>query len=120
VFDEGDEDAKVDVIFSVIEQEAEEGAPPISLPDEIVIAKKPKKAAPETNGDATNNGKIDATMHSTTNGVTNGATKRKADEAELEGAIVRKKGKVMGEPSTNGSKENDIVVIEDDGAIVLD
>jgi ubiquitin-like 1-activating enzyme E1 B len=120
VFDEADDDAKVDVLFSVIEKEVEEGEPPISLPEEVIIPKKPKKVVPETNGDATANGKIDATMHSTTNGMTNGATKRKADEAELEGDLVRKKGKVMEEPRTNGANEDDVVVIEDDGAIVLD
>jgi ubiquitin-like 1-activating enzyme E1 B len=109
VFDEADEDAKVDVVFSVIEKEVEEDAKPLSLPEEVIIAKKPKKPEPETNGHS----KIDATMH---NG-TNGATKRKADEAGLEDDITRKKGKVMEEPSTNG---DDIVVVEDDGAIVLD
>jgi ubiquitin-like 1-activating enzyme E1 B len=120
VFDEADDDAKVDVIFSVIEKEVEDEAPPLSLPEEVIIAKKPKKATPETNGHETTNGKIDATMHSTTNGNTNGAVKRKADEAELESDIVRKKGKVMEQPSTNGGNADDIVVIEDDGAIILD
>jgi ubiquitin-like 1-activating enzyme E1 B len=113
VFDEADEDAKVDVVFSVIEKEAAEDAPPISLPEEVVIAKKPAKPVPETNGN-----KIDATMHPATNGV-NGATKRKASDAglEVEEDIVRKKGKVM---EQNGVKDDDVVVIEDDGAIVLD
>lgn len=116
VSDDAGDDARVDLVFSVIEKEAAEGAPPISLPEEVVLAKKPKKvaSAPETNG----NGKIDATMHNGTNGM-NGATKRKADDADLgtgEEEMVRKKGKVMeGMP-----KEEDIVVIEDDGAIVLD
>jgi len=120
VFDEADEDAKVDVVFSVIEKEAAEDAKPLSLPEEVIIAKKPEKPVPQTNGHAMPNGKIDATMHPTTNGTTNGATKRKADEAELEGSIVRKKGKVMEQPATNGANMDDIVVIEDDGAIVLD
>jgi ubiquitin-like 1-activating enzyme E1 B len=120
VFDEADEDEKVDVLFSVIEKEVEGDAPPLSLPEEVIIAKKPRKVAPETNGHALPNGKIDATMHSATNGTTNGSTKRKADEAELEGQIVRKKGKVMEGPRKNEPDENDIVVIEDDGAIVLD
>jgi ubiquitin-like 1-activating enzyme E1 B len=120
VFDEADEDGKVDVLFSVIEKEVEADAPPISLPEEVIIAKKPKKLVPETNGHPLPNGRIDATMHTATNGTTNGATKRKADEAELEGDIVRKRGKVMEEPRENEPDEDDIVVIEDDGAIVLD
>jgi ubiquitin-like 1-activating enzyme E1 B len=115
ISDEADEDTKVDVIFSVIEQDAADDAKPISLPEELNIAKKPKKPLIETNGHAETNGKIDATMH--TNGTTNGATKRKADEAGLEDDIVRKKGKVM--EAANGTKD-DVVVIEDDGAIVLD
>lgn len=117
VFDEADEDAKVDVIFSVIEKEVEEGEKPLSLPEEVVIAKKPAKPAVGTNGHAATNGKIDATMHSGSNGVLNGATKRKADEADLEDEITRKKGKVMEELKANG---DDIVLIEDDGAIILD
>jgi ubiquitin-like 1-activating enzyme E1 B len=117
VFDEADEGAKVDVIFSVIEKEVEEGAKPLSLPNEVIIAKKSEKPASETNGHATTNGKIDPTMHSDTNGMTNGATKRKASVAGLEDAITRKKGKVMEE---GDAKSDDIVVIEDDGAIILD
>jgi ubiquitin-like 1-activating enzyme E1 B len=117
VFDEADKDAKVDVIFSVIEKDAEEGAKPLSLPDDFIIAKKPETPAPETNGHATANGKIDATMHPETNGTMNGATKRKASVAGLEDDITRKRGKVMEEP---GSKADDVLVIEDDGAIVLD
>jgi ubiquitin-like 1-activating enzyme E1 B len=120
VFDEADEDGKIDVLFSVIEKEIEGDAPPLSLPEEVVIAKKPKKVVPETNGHALPNGSIDATMHSALNGTTNGSTKRKADAAELEGEIVRKKGKVMEEPRKDKPDENDVVVIEDDGAIVLD
>jgi ubiquitin-like 1-activating enzyme E1 B len=115
VFDEADMDAKVDVIFSVIEKEADEGEKPLSLPDDITIAKKPETPAPETNGHA--NGKIDATMHPETNGALNGATKRKASVAGLEDDITRKKGKVMEEPGANA---DDVLVIEDDGAIVLD
>ncbi|KAH7096081.1 ubiquitin-activating enzyme E1 3 [Paraphoma chrysanthemicola] len=115
ISDEADKDARVDVVFSVIEQDAADDAKPISLPEELVIAKKPKKPVVETNGHAETNGKIDATMH--TNGTTNGATKRKADEADLEDDITRKKGKVM--EAANGTKD-DVVVIEDDGAIVLD
>jgi ubiquitin-like 1-activating enzyme E1 B len=109
VFDEADTDAKVDVIFSVIEKEVADGEKALSLPEEVVIAKKPAKPATETNGHAATNGKIDATMH-------NGATKRKASAAGIEDDITRKKGKVM---EMNG-KANDVVVIEDEGAIVLD
>jgi ubiquitin-like 1-activating enzyme E1 B len=115
VFDEADKDAKVDVIFSVIEKEADEGEKPLSLPDDITIAKKPETPAPETNGHA--NGKIDATMHPETNGALNGATKRKASVAGLEDDITRKKGKVMEE---SGANADDVLVIEDDGAIILD
>lgn len=118
VFDEADEDAKVDVVFSVTEQDAEEDAKPIRLPEEFKIATKPKKPVPETNGHATVNGTV-PTTNGLTNGTMNGATKRKADDAGLEDEIVRKKGKVMEEPQKNG---DDIVVLDDanDGAIVID
>ncbi|KAF2832763.1 ubiquitin-activating enzyme E1 3 [Ophiobolus disseminans] len=120
VFDEADQDAKVDVIFSVIEREATDDAPPLSLPGEVVIAKKPEKPVAQTNGHALPNGRIDATMHPSTTGTTNGATKRKADEAGLEVDVIRKKGKVMEKMGANGVSADDALVIEDDGAIVLD
>lgn len=118
VFDAADEDAKVDVIFSVIEKAAEEGAKPLSLPEQLVIPNKPNKAETQTNGHAA---PIDATMHmhNGTNGVLNGALKRTADEAGLEDDVTRKKGKVM-EAADAAKKEEDVLVIEDDGAIVLD
>ncbi|KAH8727690.1 ubiquitin-activating enzyme E1 3 [Phaeosphaeriaceae sp. PMI808] len=116
VFDEADEDAKVDVIFSVIEKEATEEAKSILVSEDLRIATKPKKPIPETNGHAVTNGKIDATIHSNLNG----ATKRKADDAGLEADIITKRGKVMEQLTTNGVSNDDIVVIEDDGAIVLD
>lgn len=120
IFDEADEDAKVDVVFSVIEQEAAaEDAKPITLPDDVNIALKPKALVPETNGHATTNGTVPAATNGLTNGATNGATKRKADDAGLEDEITRKKGKVMEE--MNGVKD-DIVVLDDanEGAIIID
>ncbi|CAO2650704.1 Nn.00g019960.m01.CDS01 [Neocucurbitaria sp. VM-36] len=118
VFDEADEDAKVDVLFSVIEQEADTDGKPISLPEELKIAKKPKTPAPEINGHAIVN-RTSPTANGLTNGTTNGATKRKADDADLEDEIVRKRGKVMEEPTNNG---DDVVIVDDanDGAIVID
>ncbi|KAJ4367622.1 E1 ubiquitin-activating protein uba2 [Neocucurbitaria cava] len=118
VFDEADDDAKVDVLFSVIEKESDNDAKPISLPEDLKIAKKPKAPAPEVNGHATMNGTVPVTNGVTT-GTANGATKRKADEADLEDDIVRKKGKVMEEPKQNG---DDVVIVDDanDGAIVID
>lgn len=119
VFDEADDDTKVDVVFSVIEQEVAEDAKAIDLSEDLVIPKKPKAPVEEANGHTMANGKVDATMHPT-NGTTTLPAKRKASAIESEDDIVRKKGKVMEEPSTNGVKDDDIVVIEDDGAIVLD
>lgn len=122
VFDEAYEDVKVDVIFTVIEKEAAEDEVTITLKEDLTIPTKPKAPTPETNGHDDTNGKIDATMHPTnglTNGATNGSVKRKAEEAELEDDIVRKKGKVMEEPSTK-DKKDEAIVIEDDGAIVIE
>lgn len=126
VFDEADEDAKVDVVFSVIEQDLADNVKPINLPDGVVIAKKPKAPSREVNGHATVNGTMptangltNGTTNGSTNGITNGATKRKADDADLEDEVVRKKGKVMEEPQKNS---DDIVILDDanDGAIVID
>lgn len=125
VFDEAETDAKVDVILSVIEKEATDGAAPLSLSGEVVIPKKPAKPASQRNGHA--NGKIDATMHSSTNG----STKRKASEAGLKEDIIAKRGKVMEHVNGNGyekiksstgtgASKEDVLVIEDDGAIVID
>lgn len=122
VCDEAEEDGKVDVVFSIIEKETEDDASPITLAAKLEISKKPKRPAPETNEHAGTNGKIDATMHGGTNGVANGAAKRKASDAGLEDDLVRKKGKVMeevGVTMVNGHGDG-VVVIEDDGAIVLD
>nr|AHG26147.1 ubiquitin-activating enzyme E1-like protein [Shiraia sp. slf14] len=119
VFDEADDNAKVDVVFSVIEQEVADDAKAIEVAGELVIPKKPKPPVEEANGHAMANGRVDATMHPT-NGTTTLPAKRKASAIESEDDIVRKKGKVMEGPSTNGVKDDDIVVIEDDGAIVLD
>jgi ubiquitin-like 1-activating enzyme E1 B len=115
VCDEADNDSNVDVFFCVMEKEAVGDAKPISLPTELRIPKKPAKAVPAMNGHALPNGKIDATMHGFVIGTTSGKTKRKADDAGLEDELVSKKGKVMEE--VNG---NDIITIEDDGAIILD
>jgi ubiquitin-like 1-activating enzyme E1 B len=119
VFDEADEDTKVDVVFSVIEKEFANDADPINLPKELKVPKKPKVPAAESNGHVIANGKIDATMHSNTNGVAHGATKRKASDAGLEDDLVRKKGKVMEQSQANGDAHG-IITIEDDGAIILD
>jgi ubiquitin-like 1-activating enzyme E1 B len=123
VFDEADDDTKVELQLSVIEKEFAQGEKVLRLPEDVKVGLKPKKQEQETNGHANGNGRIDATMHAGTNGTNgtngmNGATKRSADEAGLEDEITRKKGKVMEEPQMNGG--DDVVVIEDDGAIVLD
>jgi ubiquitin-like 1-activating enzyme E1 B len=116
VSDEADQDCKVDVVFSIIEQEVKGDAKLISLPTELNIPKKPAKPIPATNGHAIPKGKIDATMNGFTTSKNNGTTKRTADDAGLEDELVRKKGKVMEEMNGN----DDVITIEDDGAIVLD
>ena len=118
VCDEADEDAKVDVVFSVHEQETTNEGMAISLPEELKIATKPKVSPLLTNGLPTANGNIPET-NDLTNGTTNGAMKRKASDAGIENDIARKKGKVMEEPQKNG---DDLVVLDDsnEGAIVID
>lgn len=117
VFDEADDDAKVDVVFSVIEHEASEDAKPIALNEELKIAKKPKAPTPEINGNASTNGTALAAS-SLTNGTTNGS-KRTANEAGLDEDIVRKKGKVFEVPKKD---DDDLIVLDDvnEGAIVID
>ncbi|KAF2131529.1 ubiquitin-activating enzyme E1 3 [Dothidotthia symphoricarpi CBS 119687] len=114
VYDGADEGAKVDVVFSVIEQEVSGDAKPIHMPEELHIAEKPAVAAPETNGHALS----DRTANNTVNGHLNGAAKRKASEAGLEDELSRKKGKVAEVPSKVTNDE--VIEIEDDGAIVID
>ncbi|KAF1841114.1 ubiquitin-activating enzyme E1 3 [Cucurbitaria berberidis CBS 394.84] len=118
IFDEADEDAKVDVVFSVINQESDTDTKPINLPKDLQIAKKPLAPIPEANGHTAVNGTM-PTANGLANGTTNGTTKRKASDAGLEGEIVRKKGKVMEEPLKNS---DEIVILDDanDGAIVID
>ena len=119
IFDEADEDAKVDVLFSVIEQGGGEDTRPLSLSEELKIPPRPKvQSVPGANGHAsTVNGTVP--VINGTNGTTNGATKRTADEAGLEDEITRKKGKVMEAPKRS---RGDLIIVDDghDGAIVID
>jgi len=121
ISDDADENAKVNVVFSVIQQEFTENANPLRLPGEVKIATKPKASVPETNGNATINGTLPYGLQkATTNGTTNGVTKRTASDAGLEDGLVRKKGKVVEEAQQN---DDDHIVIQDDkddGAIVID
>ncbi|KAE8842518.1 hypothetical protein HRS9139_01815 [Pyrenophora teres f. teres] len=121
ISDDADENAKVDVVFSIIQQEFTENANPLRLPGEVEIAMKPKAPRLETNGHATINGTLPhGRSKATINGTANGSTKRTASEAGLEDDLVRKKGKVIEEAQ---KKDDDHIVIQDDkddGAIVID
>jgi ubiquitin-like 1-activating enzyme E1 B len=112
VIDQADEDVKVNVEFSIVEKELPEDAKPISLPEDLKIATKPK-AASEANGHAPS--------PVPTNGADSSTTKRKADAADLEDELIRKKGKVM-EEKTNGAQDDAVLVVDDpnEGIIVLD
>ncbi|KAF1830622.1 ubiquitin-activating enzyme E1 3 [Decorospora gaudefroyi] len=120
ISDDAEADAKVDVVFSIIEQDFTENAEPLRVPDELKIATKPKMPAPEINGRATINGTVPTAIpNGLTNGTTNGTTKRKASDAGFEDDLIRKKGKVMEESQNN----SDHIVIADDpkdGAILID
>ncbi|KAF2856430.1 ubiquitin-activating enzyme E1 3 [Plenodomus tracheiphilus IPT5] len=116
VCDEADEDARVDIIFSVVEREVEEGGKPISLLGELSIPKKPKvPVAVEMNRNGNAHVATNGVADTNGNGLTNGASKRKASAAGLEEELVRKKGKVMEEDDT-------VVLVDDvdDGVIVFD
>jgi ubiquitin-like 1-activating enzyme E1 B len=121
ISDDSEEDAKVDLVLSVIHQDFTENANPLRLPDEVKIATKPKALVPETNGHATINGTVpNGISKDASNGSANGAAKRTASEAGLQDELVRKKGKVMEEPQ---KKDDGHITIEDDkndGAIVID
>lgn len=112
IIDEADEDAKVNLVLNISQKEFGEDAKPIYLAEKVNIPAKPKIAAtPGANGHS----------HSITNGVTNGThegnRKRKADQAELEDELVKKKGKVAAKPD-----DDEVLIIDDanDGAIVID
>ena len=112
VIDDADDDAKVNVVFAISEQVLDKDTKPIHLPGKLKIGTKPKAVppAPEVNG----NGHI----HPLTNGASDGKRKRGADEAELEGDLAKKRGKVAAEPAA----DDDIIFVDDaaDGAIVID
>lgn len=119
VSDEVDEEAKVDIVFSISEQNTGEDTKPLTLTEELELPKKPKvQAGSATNGHAsTTNGTIPATNGKTS--PANGSIKRTANEAGLEDEITRKKGKVM--ESHKGSTDNAIVLDDDNnGAIIID
>lgn len=121
VYDDADEDPRVNLVLAVSDESLSPDQPPIALPRTIEIARKPKQAEPETNGHT--NGLV-VPDHS--NGImSNGKRKRDADDAELEVQLTSKKGKVMEEaPPANGAAQDndDVQIIDDkpDGAIVID
>ncbi|USP74249.1 Ubiquitin-activating enzyme E1-like [Curvularia clavata] len=121
VSDDSEEDTKVDVVFSITHHEFAEAEKPLSVPEEVKIATKPKAPAPETNGHATVNGTVsNGDPSDPADGSANGAIKRTATEAGLNDELIRKKGKVMEESS---KQDGDHIVIQEDnnnGAIVID
>lgn len=110
VRDEEDENTKVNLILTI--NNMQDPSSDISfalLPEDISIPLKAKPA----NGVATTEDPIFPSP----------STKRKrdADEAEFETDQIRKRGKVAEEPNgANGAHNNDVVVLDDDGAILLD
>lgn len=114
VIDDADEDAKVNLVLHISEQEQELETKPIDFSEKLEIPLKPKAAPAETNDNAR-----PVVLNGRANGVTNGATnglKRTADEAGLEDDLIRKKGKVF------EKSDDDILVVDDsnDGIILID
>ena len=108
VIDQEDENAKVNLILSVSEQDVQDEDQPIKLvPENLSIPIKAKPAG----GQATSDGELAAQSV-----VAGGKRKRDADEAELDTDNVRKRGKVPEMSNGNGL----ITVDDTDGAIVLD
>lgn len=116
--DEEDEDTKVNLVLSIHDSQ-ETGEHIFTLvPDQLVIPVKAKPAngVAATNGDATTTNGDSGEAH-----LSNGKRKRSADEAQLESDQISKRGKVAEE--SNGTEKNGdapIVVVDDDGAILLD
>jgi ubiquitin-like 1-activating enzyme E1 B len=117
VIDQADEDVRVNVEFSIIEKQLPGDAKPISLPGELKIAVKSNPATAEANGHSTSTD----TVKDAVNGTDTGATKRKADAADLQDELVRKKGRIV-EGKTNGAQDDGVLIVDDtnEGVIVLD
>ncbi|KAH9865871.1 hypothetical protein J1614_009458 [Plenodomus biglobosus] len=136
VCDEADEQAKVDVVFGIVDEQTAQDEPEIRVSDDLKIGLKAEKSLEaQTNGNANPNpnGGAHAAMNGGTNGnsngdtngntspLLNGASKRKASAAGLglEQDLTRKKGKVLQDQL---GKDDEVVLVDDvdDGVIVFD
>lgn len=122
VSDDAEENARVDVVFSIAHQAFAEAEKPLRVPEQIQIATKPKAPTPDANGNATVNGTVaDGDASDAADGSANGAIKRTATEAGLNDDLIRKKGKVM--EASSKKQDSDHVIIQDEnsnGAIVIE
>jgi ubiquitin-like 1-activating enzyme E1 B len=111
--DEDGDTPRVNLVLNILEASLPEEGASVQLSESIDIPRKPKplmqEPAKATNGDAATNG---------SDQTTNGKRKRSADDAELEEASAKKKGKAPVMPSA----DDEVIFIDDaaDGAIVID
>ncbi|KAJ4296669.1 E1 ubiquitin-activating protein uba2 [Kalmusia sp. IMI 367209] len=120
IIDDADEDAKVNLVLHISEQELGTEAKPIDLTQKPDIPLKPKASTTDANNHIhpiITNGLVNGTTNGTTNGTANGTRKRTADEAGLENDLVIKKGKVAAKPD-----DDDVILVDDsnDGVILID
>ena len=108
VTDEEDENPRVDLVLSVVEEDLAAESEPIVLPDKVEIARKSVKA-PVTNGEASSNG-------------TSAKRKREGEDLINDDEHLRKRGKVAEPPHKVQNGDDDVVVLDDStgGAIVID
>jgi ubiquitin-like 1-activating enzyme E1 B len=112
VIDDEEENPRVNLQFVISSKVLPEDEKPVVLVTKPDIARKPRKPAAETNGEAF------SIMNPITNGTSTAKRKRTSDEADLDGDTPVKKVQA----AVSVIEADDAIILDDkgDGAIVID
>lgn len=112
VIDDDEENPRVNLQFAISSKALPEDKKPVVLVTKPDIARRPRKSAAGTNGEAIN------VVDPVTNGTSTAKRKRVADEADLDGDTPVKKAQA---PASVPGVDNTIILDDKgDGAIVID
>jgi ubiquitin-like 1-activating enzyme E1 B len=112
VIDDDEDNPRVNLQFAISSKVLPEDGKPVVLVTKPDIARRPRKPATETNGEAISVADV------MTNGTSTAKRKRVADEADLDGDTPVKKAQATA--SVPGSEDAIILDDKGDGAIVID
>ena len=113
VIDEDDENPRVNLSLAVTEKSLPEDSKPVQLPQTLSIARKPKLAAPVTNGD---------TNGHTADNSAGRKRKRSLEINETDPQQEAKRSKMQMNFKAEGYQDDELVIADDpnEGAIIID